>query len=149
MDLLRRAMTHSSFSQENNKALSILGDTVIETLVALSSLTTDIDISAKTLNRRIADISKVGSSCAPDGLQLGLQKIVRVSRNTNSTSPQLLCGAFRAIFGAIAVDKGSADEAGKVFSNVHGGGSCCYVSIWLAKSFVLFSFIAVGYVFCA
>jgi dsRNA-specific ribonuclease len=119
--LLRRAMTHGSFSEENNRALSILGANVIETFVSLRSLGTDIDISAKELNRRIAEISTVESSCLVDGMRLGLQKVVRVSPKTNSSTPAVVCGAFRAIFGAIAIDTGKSDDAGKVFWSVHGG----------------------------
>ncbi|KAJ8747925.1 hypothetical protein K2173_008220 [Erythroxylum novogranatense] len=119
--LLRRAMTHSSFSEENNKALSILGSSVIDTSVSLHSLAKDIDMSPKELNRLIAEISKVETSCAGDGMQLGLQKVVRVSPKTNSSMPSVVCGAFRAIFGAIAIDTGKSDDAETVFWSVHGG----------------------------
>lgn len=122
VDLLRRAMTHSSYSEENNKALSILGERVIETSVSLSSLVKDIDITAKDLNKKISEISKVDASCAFDGLRLGLQKVVRVSRKTNSSTPAVVCGTFRAIFGAIAIDKGNSDDAGSVFWYIHGAG---------------------------
>lgn len=122
VDLLRRAMTHSSYSEENNKALSVLGEKVIETSVSLSSIVQDIDITAKDLNKKISEISKVEASCAFDGSQLGLQKVVRVSRKTNSSTPAVVCGTFRAIFGAIAIDKGNSDDAGSVFWYVHGGG---------------------------
>ncbi|XP_020548023.1 protein NUCLEAR FUSION DEFECTIVE 2 [Sesamum indicum] len=119
--LLRRPMTHASFSEENNKALSILGASIIETSVSLQSLIKDVDISAKDLNVKIADVSKVESSCNSDGTRLGLQKIVRVSHKTNVTSPAVVCGAFRAIFGAIAIDAVSSDEAGRIYGKVHSG----------------------------
>ncbi|KAI8018834.1 Protein NUCLEAR FUSION DEFECTIVE 2 [Camellia lanceoleosa] len=119
--LLRRAMTHPSFSEESNKALSILGANVIETSVSLQSLTKNLDISSKDLNRLISEMSNVESSCAVDGMRLALQKVVRVSPKTNSSAPSVVCGAFRAIFGAIAVDTQMADEAGNVFWRVHSG----------------------------
>lgn len=122
IELLRRAATHASYSEENNKALSVLGASVIETSVSLSALCNEIETSAKDLNHRIAEISKVETSCAPDGMWLGLQKIVRVSPKTNSSTPAVVCGTFRAILGAIAIDKGNSDEAGSVFWYVHGGG---------------------------
>lgn len=100
-----------------------MGASVIETSVSLTSLSIDIDTSAKILNRRIAEISKVEGSCDLDGMQLELHKIVRVSRKTNSTAPALVCGTFRAIFGAIAIDKGNSDEAARVFWHVHAGGN--------------------------
>ncbi|KAJ0048626.1 hypothetical protein Pint_15409 [Pistacia integerrima] len=121
IDMLRRAMTHPSFSEENNRALSILGSYVIETSVSLHVLRKDIDISPKDLNRRISDISNVETSCADDGLRLGLHKVIRVSSRTNSSIPGVVCGAYRAIFGAIAIDTKKSDDAGDVFWKVHGG----------------------------
>ena len=115
-------MTHGSFSEENNKALSVLGASVIETSASLRYLDKDIDISAKVLNLRVSEISKVETSCAVDGMRLGLQKVVRVSPKTNSSTPAIVCGAFRAIFGAIAVDTVNSDEAGKYFWVVHRRG---------------------------
>ncbi|KAK6148402.1 hypothetical protein DH2020_019314 [Rehmannia glutinosa] len=97
--LLRRAMTHASFSEENNKALSILGASIIETSVALQSLIKDVDISAKDLNHMIADVSKVESSCNADGTHLGLQNIVRASGKTNVTAPAVVCGQSRLMLG--------------------------------------------------
>lgn len=118
--LLRRAMTHASFSEENNKAFSIFGATIIETSVSFNLLSKDVDVSAKELNRRISLISNVDSSCAVDAMRLSLHKVVRVSPKTNSSSPSVLCGAFRSIFGAIALDAENSDDAGKVFLTVHG-----------------------------
>jgi dsRNA-specific ribonuclease len=59
-------MTHSSFSQENNKALSILGSNVIDTSVSMYYLGKDIEISSKDLNRWISENAKVDTSCAVD-----------------------------------------------------------------------------------
>ncbi|KAK9073510.1 hypothetical protein SSX86_007834 [Deinandra increscens subsp. villosa] len=119
--LLRRAMTHSSYSEENNKAFSLLGESIIETTVSLRLLTKDVDISSKDLSDRTSEVSKVDTSCAVDGTRLGLQNVVRVSSNTNSSTSSVVCGAFRSIFGAIALDTGKVDDAGKVFLAVHGG----------------------------
>ena len=121
IDLLRRAMTHASFSEENNKALSILGTHVIETSASLRSLEKDIDMSSKELNNFILEICKVESSCAVDGTRLGLQKVIRVSQKTDPSNPTVVCGAFRAVFGAIAIDSGNSDEAGKIFWSIHSG----------------------------
>ncbi|KAF2314699.1 hypothetical protein GH714_030085 [Hevea brasiliensis] len=85
------------------------------------ALGNDIDISSKELNRLISEISKVETSCAADGMRLGLHKIVRISAKTNSTTPSVVCGAFRATFGAIAIDSGKSDVAGSAFWYVHTG----------------------------
>lgn len=119
---LRRAMTHASFSEENNKALSILGASVIESSIALKSLTNNVDISSKDLNRRISEICNVEVSCAKDGSKWGLEKVVRVSPKTDSSTPAVVCGAFRAVIGAVALDTGSFEEARRVFWKGHDGG---------------------------
>lgn len=124
--LLRRAMTHSSYSEENNKAFSILGESIIETTVSLKLLTKDLDISSKDLNNWVSEVSKVETSCAVDGMRLGLQNVVRVSSSTNSSTSSVVCGAFRSIFGAIALDTGKSDDAGKVFLVVHGASGSVF-----------------------
>ncbi|KAI7743646.1 hypothetical protein M8C21_016142, partial [Ambrosia artemisiifolia] len=118
---LRRAMTHASYSEENNKAFSVLGESIIETTVALKLLKNDVDITSKDMSDRIAEISKVETSCAVDGMRLGLQNVVRVSSSTDSSTSSIVCGAFRSLFGAIALDTGKSDDAGDVFLAVHGG----------------------------
>lgn len=115
-------MTHTSFSKENNKAFIILSANVIETSISFHLLSKDVDVSSKELNRRLSQITNVDSSCAVDGTRLGLHKVVRVSPKTNSSAPAVVCGAFRAIFGAVAIDTGKSDDAGNVFWNLHGGG---------------------------
>jgi dsRNA-specific ribonuclease len=122
-------MTHASFSQENNKAFSIAGATIIETTVSFNVLSKDIDISAKELNRVLSLNSNVESSCAVDGMLLGLHKVVRVSSKTNSSSTPVLCGAFRSIFAAIAIDSGHPDTAGNVFLKNHGRHPGVYASL--------------------
>lgn len=112
-------MTHSSFSEENNRALSMLGASIIQTSASMYYLQRDIDISSKDLSLRLTEISKV-ETCAVDGTRLGLQNIVRVSPKTDSSAPSVVCGAFRAIFGAIAIDTGKSDDAGSFFWDVHG-----------------------------
>ncbi|KAL9252008.1 NUCLEAR FUSION DEFECTIVE 2-like protein [Drosera capensis] len=119
INLLGRAMTHSSFSEENNRALSILGTSIIEASVSFKFLSNDLDISAKALNRKISEISSVETSCAVDAMRFGLHKIIRVSPRTNSSSLSVTCGAFRAIFGAVALDSGKSDDAGNVFWRAH------------------------------
>ncbi|XP_051136424.1 protein NUCLEAR FUSION DEFECTIVE 2 [Andrographis paniculata] len=119
--LLRRAMTHASYSEENNKALGLLGVNVIESSVALQLLSKNVDTSSKDLSDSIADASKVDGSCNADGVHLGLERIVRVSHKTNASAPSVICGAFRAMYGAIAVDSASSDEAGKIYLKVHSG----------------------------
>ncbi|CAN6975834.1 hypothetical protein IGI04_036844 [Brassica rapa subsp. trilocularis] len=129
INLLRRAMTHASFSRENNKALSIFGFHLIETSLSLHLLSKDIDTSSKALTRLIAEVSNVESSCALDGNRLGLERVIRVSPKTDASNSGIVCGGFRAIFGAVATDAGTVDEAIKVFWKVHGAGAGRLVSV--------------------
>ncbi|KAF8090885.1 hypothetical protein N665_0462s0022 [Sinapis alba] len=129
INLLRRAMTHASFSQENNKALSIFGAHLIETSVSLHLLSKDIDTSSKALTRLILEVSNVDSSCALDGNRLGLERVIRVSPKTDASNSAIVCGGFRAIFAAVAIDSGMVDEAVKVFWKVHGDRAGRLVSI--------------------
>ncbi|KAG6403945.1 hypothetical protein SASPL_136179 [Salvia splendens] len=63
----------------------------------------------KDLNLVIAEASNVEGSCNAEGIWLGLQNVVRVTRNTNATAPFLVCGA------------GSSDEAGEVYGKICAG----------------------------
>lgn len=78
-------------------------------------------MSPKDLNRRIDEISGE-DACTKGAFRLGLEKVVRVSAKTNASAPIVLCGAFRAIFGAVAADTGKVDGGGDVFWRVHRGG---------------------------
>ncbi|PWA54434.1 ribonuclease III domain-containing protein [Artemisia annua] len=119
--LLRQAMTHSSYSLENNKEFSILGERLIETTVSLRLSTKDLEISLKDLNDKMSEVLKVDTSCAADGTRLGLHNIVRVSSSTDSSTSSIVCDAFRAIIWAIALDSRKCDDAHNVFWAVHGG----------------------------
>ncbi|KAG9448733.1 hypothetical protein H6P81_008698 [Aristolochia fimbriata] len=116
-DILRRAMTHASYSRDNNRALSLLGLDVVRASVSKHYLIQDIDMSVKNLDRRLSAITN-GNACSADGYRLGLEKIIRVSAKTNSSWAPIVCGAYRAIFGAVAIDSGKIDVAGDVFWKV-------------------------------
>ncbi|KAL3512897.1 hypothetical protein ACH5RR_025614 [Cinchona calisaya] len=117
VQLLGRAMTHASYSEENNRALSILGSGVIESSMVLQLVDKNLDISGKDLNHRISEFSKE-ASCAADGMRLRLEKVIRVSSKTNSSAPGVVCGAYRAFFGAVTLDSESLDTAGGVFLGI-------------------------------
>ncbi|PKA52929.1 hypothetical protein AXF42_Ash001910 [Apostasia shenzhenica] len=120
VDLLRRAMTHSSFSRDNNRALSLLGLSAMEATAAFSLLRDDPEASAAAVNGRIAEIAGF-ETCSAAGNRLGIEKLVRVASGTTA-SPAIVCGALRAMFGAISVDAGGIDAVGKVVLRVVGSG---------------------------
>lgn len=117
--LLKRAMTHSSYSIDNYRPFSILGLHAVEVSASLRAVQADPNVSAKDLTARVtADTNAEG--CAKDGLRLEIHKLVRVSPKTNASQTSVVCGAFRVIFGAVALDSGMVDSAGKAFQRVHG-----------------------------
>ena len=59
------------------------------------------------------------------GSVLGLHNVVRVSPRTDSNASSVVCGAFMAVFSAIAIDAGNSDDARKFFWNVHGSCKVC------------------------
>ncbi|KAK8964667.1 hypothetical protein KSP40_PGU011454 [Platanthera guangdongensis] len=121
IDLLRQAMTHPSYSLDNNRALSLLGLSTMESSAALSLLVLDPNTSPKAVNARVAKIAAM-ENCVSIGKRLQIEKLVRVAKKTSALSPTVICGAFRAIYGAIAVDAGGLDAATKALGSVLDGG---------------------------
>lgn len=121
VDLLRQAMTHPSYSLDNNHALSLLGLNAMDAAAALSLVAVDPNTSPAAFNARIAKISGI-DNCVSAGKRLAIESLVRVARKTSASSPNVICGAYRAIFGAIAVDAGGLDAASKALWRVLDGG---------------------------
>ncbi|KAJ1703498.1 hypothetical protein LUZ63_003277 [Rhynchospora breviuscula] len=121
IDLLKQALTHPSYSQENNRALSILGLSSAEAAASLQLLANNADASASSVSSAVADASSL-SKCAAAGKRLGLGAIIRVASGTDASTPSVICIALRAVFGAVAVDSGSVDTAAKVFLMVYKSG---------------------------
>ncbi|KAF3328497.1 Protein NUCLEAR FUSION DEFECTIVE 2 [Carex littledalei] len=121
IDLLKQALTHPSYSQENNRALSILGLSSAESAASLRLLANNADASASSVSSAVAEASRL-STCATAGKRLGIGAIVRVASGTDASTPSVICTALRAVFGAVAVDTGSVDAAAKVFLTVYKSG---------------------------
>ncbi|CAN6477579.1 unnamed protein product [Victoria cruziana] len=116
--ILRRAMTHPSFSEENHKTLGVAGVYFTQSAIAFRYLSNDLEISSADLSSKITKMSD-GSACSRDGLALGLEKVVRVAHKANATSA--VCSAYRALYAAIALDSGTVDSAISIFWKNHGG----------------------------
>lgn len=121
VDLLRQAMTHSSYSLDNNHALSLLGLNAMEAAAALSIVGVDPNASPAAVNARIAKISGF-DDCVSNGKRLAIESLVRVAKKTSASSPNVICSAYRAIYGAIAVDAGGLDAASKALWTILDGG---------------------------
>ncbi|KAG0491313.1 hypothetical protein HPP92_004268 [Vanilla planifolia] len=79
VDLLRQAMTHPSYSIENNHALSLLGLHAIESAAALRLLSTDRVATAADVEAQIKKITSK-DACVSGAKGLLLEKLVRVAR---------------------------------------------------------------------
>ncbi|KAB8094531.1 hypothetical protein EE612_021727 [Oryza sativa] len=117
-DLLRRAMTHASYSRENGRALAVLGLAASQSAAALRALAADHDASASAVSRRARDASGE-AACVAAAARVGIPSIVRVAAGTKPTAPPVVCGALRALIGAVAVDANSTHAAEEVFWKLH------------------------------
>lgn len=109
--LLQRALTHRSFSADNNERLEFLGDSVLS--LAISSL-----LYVRLSAMPEGDLSRVRSNLVKEGtlhqiaLKLGLPDLLRLgegeSKSGGKNRPSILADAVEAILGAVYLDAGFA-----------------------------------------
>lgn len=107
--LLQRAVTHRSFSADNNERLEFLGDSVLS--LAISSL-----LFAKLESMPEGDLSRVRANLVKEGtlhkiaLQLQLPDLLRLgdgeARSGGRQRPSILADAVEALIGAVYLDAG-------------------------------------------
>ncbi|MBN2408647.1 MAG: ribonuclease III [Candidatus Aminicenantes bacterium] len=124
-DLLRRALTHSSYAYEHidervgdNEVLEFLGDSVV-------GLVTADFFCATYPNLREGDLSKYKSVAASTtslsglALKLGLQKFLLLGKGEERSGGRkkrnILAGAFEALLGAAYLDQGYETARGLLF----------------------------------
>jgi len=108
--LLTRAMTHASFSQENNGALSILGSEIIDSAISFRYLWKNSTISKRDLASQKANLSNSGA-LLKDAFDLQLHELIRVAPKMDPKAKNVVFGCYRALFGAIGVDARNLDAA--------------------------------------
>lgn len=112
--LLQRALTHRSFSADNNERLEFLGDSVLS--LAISSL-----LYQRLKELPEGDLSRVRSNLVKEGtlhqiaLKLQLPDLLRLgegeAKSGGKNRPSILADAVEAILGAVYLDAGF--EAGE------------------------------------
>ncbi|MGN1056086.1 MAG: ribonuclease III, partial [Comamonas sp.] len=112
--LLQRALTHRSFSADNNERLEFLGDSVLS--LAISSL-----LYQRLKDLPEGDLSRVRSNLVKEGtlhqiaVKLGLPALLRLgegeAKSGGKNRPSILADAVEAILGAVYLDAGY--EAGE------------------------------------
>ena len=109
--LLQRAITHRSFSADNNERLEFLGDSVLS--LAISSL-----LYAKLASMPEGDLSRVRANLVKEGtlhkiaLRLQLPELLRLgegeSKSGGKQRASILADAVEALIGAVYLDAGFA-----------------------------------------
>ncbi len=116
-ELLRRALTHRSFSAEHNERLEFLGDAVLS--LAISGL-----LYERHAGSDEGDLTRVRAHLVREdslhrvALGLGLPEVLRMSegelRGGGAQRPSLLADALEAVLGAVFLDGGFAPAHGLV-----------------------------------
>ncbi|MBF6629565.1 MAG: ribonuclease III [Comamonas sp.] len=109
--LLQRALTHRSFSADNNERLEFLGDSVLS--LAISSL-----LYERLKELPEGDLSRVRSNLVKEGtlhqiaVKLQLPDLLRLgegeAKSGGKNRPSILADAVEAILGAVYLDAGFA-----------------------------------------
>jgi ribonuclease III len=107
--LLQRALTHRSFSADNNERLEFLGDSVLS--LAISSL-----LYQRLKELPEGDLSRVRSNLVKEGtlhqiaVKLQLSDLLRLgegeAKSGGKNRPSILADAVEAILGAVYLDAG-------------------------------------------
>jgi ribonuclease-3 len=122
LDLLRRALTHRSYSTTHNERLEFLGDSVVNCVVALELFSRFPRLAEGELSRLRANIVNQQSLAAVAqrltfgaDLRLGEGEL----KSGGARRPSMLADAVEAVVGAVFLD-GGFDSARNVVRNLLG-----------------------------
>lgn len=108
-ELLRRALTHRSYSADHNERLEFLGDSVVNCVVTQALFQKFPELSEGELSRlRASLVSEPALAALAAGLDLG--GLLRLGEGELKSGgvrrPSMLADALEAVFGAVCVDGG-------------------------------------------
>jgi ribonuclease III len=110
-DLLQQALTHRSFSANNNERLEFLGDSVLNFIIAHQLFNLFPDLPEGDLSRLRAKLVKE-SSLAELAISLNLGDALKLGEGELKSAgwrrPSILADALEAIVGAVYLDGGFA-----------------------------------------
>jgi ribonuclease-3 len=109
MELLRRALTHRSYSSAHNERLEFLGDSVLNCAVALDLYARFPRLAEGDLSRLRANIVNQPSlAAAATRVELGEQLLLGEGelKSGGARRPSMLADAVEAIVGAVFLDGG-------------------------------------------
>lgn len=109
--LLTRAVTHRSFSQDHNERLEFLGDSVLNLAVADLLFQRLSELPEGDLSRVRANLVKQDTLHLL-AVEMGLPEVIRLgegeARSGGQKRPSILADALEAIIGAVYLDAGFA-----------------------------------------
>jgi ribonuclease III len=123
LELLRRALTHRSYSASHNERLEFLGDSVVNCVVALELFGRFPRLAEGELSRLRANIVNQ-QSLAAVAQQLAFGEQLRLGegelKSGGARRPSMLADSVEAVIGAVFLD-GGFDSARQVVRNLLGG----------------------------
>jgi ribonuclease III len=107
--LLQQALTHRSFSTDNNERLEFVGDAVIDLIIAELLYTQFADKQEGELSRYRAELVR-SATLAEIAREIGLHHVVRLGdgerKSGGADRESILSGTLEALFAAIYFDAG-------------------------------------------
>lgn len=108
-DLLRRALTHRSFSTDHNERLEFLGDSVVNCVITQTLFQKFPELPEGELSRlRASLVSEPALAVLAASLELG--NLLRLGegelKSGGTRRPSMLADALEAVFGAVCIDGG-------------------------------------------
>jgi len=121
IDLLEQALTHRSFSRENNEKFEFIGDSVLNLVIAYELFQNKPELTEGELSKiRSSLVNQDSLSEIAVDLELGLYMNLGDGelKSGGASRPSILADAVEAIFAAIMLD-GSFDKARVVVRNLY------------------------------
>lgn len=109
LQLLQQALTHRSFSADNNERFEFLGDSILNMVIAMALFERFGTLKEGELSRLRSQLVNQ-DSLQKIALRLKVGELLRLGegevRSGGSSRPSILADAMEAIFGAIFLDSG-------------------------------------------
>jgi ribonuclease-3 len=107
--LFEQALTHRSFSRDNNERLEFIGDAMLDLVIGASLFERFPELAEGELSHLRSVLVK-GETLAVIALEIKLDDYIRLGvgerKSGGATRPSILADAFEALIGAIYVDGG-------------------------------------------
>ncbi|MDO8458335.1 MAG: ribonuclease III, partial [Burkholderiaceae bacterium] len=112
LGLLRRAVTHRSFSSDHNERLEFLGDSVLGVAIASMLYERLRDLPEGDLSRVRANLVRQ-ETLHQLALELGISEVLKLgegeAKSGGQKRPSILADALEALIGAVYLDAGFAE----------------------------------------